>query len=239
MYQPVDQGPSSTTPPARRTGFNRAGAAVLATMVLAVGTLLLGTARAPSAAANATTTDFAPTERHAKVARLVSSMFERSHYRQAPVNDPVSSLVLDRYLESIDGNRGYFLQSDIAEFEQYRYELDDAITDRQRRTGLRDLQSLPAAQPRAHGVRLKLLDMPSRTSRSTSPSSSTASTRPGRNTTAELDDLWRKRVKNDALVADAHGQDLDRDRATSSASVTSGCQARRTGRQPTTCSRHS
>ena len=54
-------------------------------------------------AASATTTDFAPTERQAKVARLVSSMFERSHYRQAPVNDPVSSLVLDRYLESLDG----------------------------------------------------------------------------------------------------------------------------------------
>jgi hypothetical protein len=76
---------------------NRAGAAVLAILLLAVGSLLLGTARSPTATANATSTDFAPTERHAKVARLVSSMFERSHYRQAPVNDPVSSLVLDRY----------------------------------------------------------------------------------------------------------------------------------------------
>ena len=42
------------------------------------------------------------------MARLVGSMFERSHYRQAPVNDPVSSLVLDRYLESLDGARSYF-----------------------------------------------------------------------------------------------------------------------------------
>ena len=99
MYQPVEQGQSQHTDAARRQGITRAGAAVLATMVLAVGTLLLGTAKAPSAAANATTADFAPTERHAKVARLVSSMFERSHYRQAPVNDPVSSLVLDRYLD--------------------------------------------------------------------------------------------------------------------------------------------
>ena len=55
-------------------------------------------------------------------------MFERSHYRQAPVNDPVSSLVLDRYLESLDGMRSYFLASDVAEFEKYRYELDDAVT---------------------------------------------------------------------------------------------------------------
>ena len=59
---------------------------------------------------------------------LVGSMFERSHYRQAPINDPVSSLVLDRYVESLDGNRSYFLASDIAEFERYRYQLDDAVS---------------------------------------------------------------------------------------------------------------
>ena len=62
------------------------------------------------------------------MARLVSSMFERSHFRQAPVNDPVSSLMLDRYLESLDPSRSYFLASDIAEFERYRYQLDDAVT---------------------------------------------------------------------------------------------------------------
>jgi len=100
----------------------------LAAIVVALATLLLGTAQSPSATAGAATTEFAPTERHARVARLVSSMFERSHYRQAPVNDPVSSLVLDRYLESLDGSRSYFLASDIAEFERYRYQLDDSIS---------------------------------------------------------------------------------------------------------------
>ena len=119
MYQPVEQGPPPSSPaPDARRGVSRAGAAVLVALLIAVGSLLLGTARSPSASANATTTDFAPTERHAKVARLVSSMFERSHYRQAPVNDPVSSLVLDRYLESIDGSRSYLLDSDVKEFEK-------------------------------------------------------------------------------------------------------------------------
>src|SRR4029077_15323462 len=37
------------------------------------------------------------------------------------------SLILDRYLDTIDGARSYFFASDIAEFEKYRYELDDAI----------------------------------------------------------------------------------------------------------------
>ena len=139
--------------PAPRRGVNRAGAAVLVALLLAVATLLLGTARSPSASANATTTtDFAPTERQAKVARLVSSMFERSHYRQAPVNDPVSSLVLDRYLESLDGSRSYFLASDVAGVRAVPLRARRRDHDRQARAGLRDLQPLPAAQSRAHGA---------------------------------------------------------------------------------------
>jgi carboxyl-terminal processing protease len=178
--------------------MNRAGAAVLATMVLAIGTLLLGTARAPSATANATTSDFAPTERHAKVARLVSSMFERSHYRQAPVNDPVSSLVLDRYLEAIDGNRGYFLQSDIDEFEKYRYELDDAITTGKLEPAFLIFNRFQQRNRERMAYALKLLD--------TEPDFKVDESfefdrehAPWPKTTAELDEIWRKRVKNDAL----------------------------------------
>jgi carboxyl-terminal processing protease len=200
VYQPVEPGqtPGSAAPASGR-GINRAGAAVLVALLLGVATLLLGTARAPSASANATTTSgFAPTERHAKVARLVSSMFERSHYRQAPVNDPVSSLVLDRYLESLDGSRSYFLASDIEEFERYRYELDDAIT-----TGKLDpaFTIFNRFQQRnrermAHAIRLLdtepdfTLDESFEFDREDAPWATTQ---------AELDDLWRKRVKNDAL----------------------------------------
>ncbi len=136
----------------QRSAMRRVGPLALAAIVVALATLLLGTARVPSAAA---AVDFAPTERQSRVARLVGSMFERSHYRQAPVNDPVSSLVLDRYLESLDGARSYFLASDIADFERYRYQLDDAVTDGKLEPGVHDLQPLPAAQPRAHEVRAR------------------------------------------------------------------------------------
>jgi carboxyl-terminal processing protease len=200
VYQPVEPGPTpSPSAPANGRGISRVGAAALVVLLLGVATLLLGTARAPSASASATTTSgFAPTERHAKVARLVSSMFERSHYRQAPVNDPVSSLVLDRYLESLDGSRSYFLASDIKEFEQYRYELDDAIT-----TGKLDpaFTIFNRFQQRnrermAHAIRLLdtepdfTLDESFEFDREKAPWAASQ---------AELDDLWRKRVKNDAL----------------------------------------
>ena len=208
MYQPVDHGqspapgPGPSTPDApaaqRRRAVTRVGAAIAAATVLAVGTLLLGTAKAPSASANATTSDFAPTERHAKVARLVSSMFERSHYRQAPVNDPVSSLVLDRYLESIDGTRSYFLASDVAEFEKYRYELDDAITTGKLDPAFAIFNRFQQRNRERMAHALKLLD--------TEPDFAVDETfefdrehAPWAKTSAELDELWRKRVKNDAL----------------------------------------
>ncbi len=200
MYQPAEQGPSPSSPaPASRRGVNRAGAAVLAALLLAVGTLLLGTAQSPSATANATTTtDFVPTERHAKVARLVSSMFERSHYRQAPVNDPVSSLVLDRYLESIDGSRSYFLASDIQEFEKYRYELDDAITSGRLEPAFEIFNRFQARNRERMAYAIKLLE--------TEPDFKLDESfefdrehAPWATSKEELDELWRKRVKNDAL----------------------------------------
>jgi len=175
----------------------RAGSVVIAAVVLAVGTLLLGTAKAPTAVAGATTTDFAPTERQAKVARLVSSMFERSHYRQAPVNDPVSSLVLDRYVESLDGSRSYFLATDLAEFEKYRYQLDDAITTGKLDSAFAIFNRFQQRNRERMAFALDLLkkepdftlDERFEFDREHAPWADRA----------QLDDLWRKRVKNDVL----------------------------------------
>jgi hypothetical protein len=37
----------------------------------------------------------------------------------------LSSAILDRYLDTLDGNRMYFTAADIASFNRLRYELDD------------------------------------------------------------------------------------------------------------------
>ena len=66
-------------------------------------------------------------DRHAKISRLVTTLFERSHYRQISVYDEVSSQILDRFVTNMDGNRHYFMAADIEEFDAYRYEFDDAV----------------------------------------------------------------------------------------------------------------
>jgi carboxyl-terminal processing protease len=167
----------------------------LAAIVVAVATLLLGTARAPSSAA---TVDFAPTERHARVARLVSSMFERSHYRQAPVNDPVSSLVLDRYLESLDGLRSYFTAADIEEFERYRYELDDAILEGKLEPAFEIFNRYQQRSRERMKFALAVLDKEPDFTLDESFEFDRRKA-PWAKDGAELDELWRKRVKNDAI----------------------------------------
>lgn len=167
----------------------------LAAVVVAIATLLLGTARAPSSAA---TVDFAPTERHARVARLVSSMFERSHYRQAPVNDPVSSLVLDRYLESLDGLRSYFTAADIEEFERYRYEFDDAIRDGRLQPAFDIFNRYQQRSRERMQFALAVLDKEPDFTLDESFEFDRRKA-PWAKDSAELDELWRKRVKNDAI----------------------------------------
>jgi hypothetical protein len=51
---------------------------------------------------------------------------------------------LNTYLDDLDFGRVYFLAGDIADFEQYRNTLDDALKKRQPAARLRDVQRLSA-----------------------------------------------------------------------------------------------
>ncbi|MGB5132029.1 MAG: carboxy terminal-processing peptidase [Steroidobacteraceae bacterium] len=172
-------------------------AALLVTTVIALGGS--GAQRAVAVApAVASSGDLMASERHRRVMRLVSEVVDRQHYRQAVLDDNMSSQIYELYLEALDGSRSYLLASDIAEFEPMRYRLDDAIRNadassafaiftryRQRnREVLKHAISLLDTEPDF------TLDESFQFDRSDSgwPASQ-----------SELDELWRKRVKNDAL----------------------------------------
>ncbi|MCL4180619.1 MAG: hypothetical protein KJ072_23090, partial [Verrucomicrobia bacterium] len=59
------------------------------------------------------------------IAVLTARRLELGHYRRQRFDDDVSSRFLDRYIESLDNLRLHFFQSDLAEFEQYRTQLDN------------------------------------------------------------------------------------------------------------------
>lgn len=56
---------------------------------------------------------------------LINTILSRYHYKKFNLNDSLSSVIYDRYIKSLDYNRSFFLASDIKNFEKYRYQLDD------------------------------------------------------------------------------------------------------------------
>ncbi|WP_354356509.1 carboxy terminal-processing peptidase [Pedobacter sp. UYP30] len=66
-----------------------------------------------------------PDEQQALVMKEVVGLIENYNYKKIKINDSISSIILDRYIKSLDQGRNYFLASDIKGFEKYRYTLDD------------------------------------------------------------------------------------------------------------------
>jgi len=159
---------------------------------------LLGAAMTTPAAVPATAAVLAPTEQENYVARRVADIIAHEHYRRAPLDDHLSSLILDRYLDAIDGGRSYFYASDIAEFERYRYELDDAIKSGDvepafvifRRYQQRCRERMAYAVELLNKKPDFDIDEWFNFDREKEPWPANA---------AEMNELWRKRVKNDAL----------------------------------------
>ena len=71
--------------------------------------------------------NLAPLDVHARTSLNIVEQLRHSHYLRKDLDDDVSSQVFEKYLELLDGARVYFLASDVARFEDYRYTLDDAL----------------------------------------------------------------------------------------------------------------
>ena len=63
-----------------------------------------------------------------QIAKRVGQIIGQIHYRQIKVNDDISRIHLDNYLNSLDFGHMIFLQSDVDEFRKtYSTRLDDEI----------------------------------------------------------------------------------------------------------------
>jgi len=152
--------------------------------------------------ANATATPdnhaLMPEQRHEDIGELVTQFVQKSHYQHIAVDDDLSARVLDQYIESLDGNRMYLLASDVEYFQKYRYEMDDIV----RSEPLDPAFEIFAVYQTRVRERLNF----ALSQLQTEPDFSVEdvyvfdrSEAPWATTTAELDEIWRQRVKNDAL----------------------------------------
>ncbi len=143
---------------------------------------------------------------YGKEARVIAALLDNNHYRKISLNDSLSSAILTQYISELDNSRAYFLASDVRGFEKYRYILDDLTRNenvepafeiykvfRQRYKERMDyvLNTL-VKQPFDF-----TLDEYYETDRSKAPWATTKE---------ELNDVWRKIIKNQALTLKLTGK---------------------------------
>ena len=165
------------------------------------GLLLVGLAALPSFATtdNVRSDDsLAPEQRHEEIGQMVTQFIQRSHYNHVAVNDNLSSRVLDRYIDSLDGNRMYLLASDVDYFDQYRNQLDDFVKSKPLDPVYDMFQVYRTRVRERYEHALTLLDEEPDFTIDESFQFD-RSEAPWAVTSEELDEIWRKRVKNDAL----------------------------------------
>ena len=73
-----------------------------------------------------------PLDEHNLTTAEIVNRLAQQHYQRTQIrlDNNLSSVVFDRYIKELDGNRSYFIQTDIDEFEKFRYRLDDAFRAR-------------------------------------------------------------------------------------------------------------
>ena len=139
-----------------------------------------------------------PLAKHEKIGMLATEFVQKSHYEQSAVDDELSSRILDRYVEALDSGRMYLLASDVAAFEKYRYELDDMLGAAPL-TPVFDMFEVYRTRGRERlEFALQELDKDFDFTKD-EVFAFDRSEQPWATSKKELDDLWRDRVKNDAL----------------------------------------
>lgn len=175
-------------------------------LVLAVLALLAGSAFAE--APIVPLEDLRPQPEHRRATRLITHVVANYHYKNAVLDDELSRAILDSYISALDPTRSYFLASDIAEFERHATRVDDYLRSSsltplfevfvrfRERLRERVEHAVTLLDADFDFVRVETIDFDREDA-------------PWATTREELDELWRKRVKNDVLSLRLAGKELD------------------------------
>ncbi|MBD0851651.1 carboxy terminal-processing peptidase [Maribacter arenosus] len=60
---------------------------------------------------------------------LITYVLERGHYEPKSIDDDFSVQVFEDFIDVLDPTKRYFLESDIMEFEKYKFQIDDQINN--------------------------------------------------------------------------------------------------------------
>ena len=139
-----------------------------------------------------------PTAQHREATEIIAHLMQQYHYSRVAVDDDLSQEIFDRYLESLDPQKAFFLASDVNEISKYQTQFDDALRNAQldpvfeifKRFRARVQERAQYAEKLITGEFDFTIDEDYTYNRENAewPQSE-----------KEADELWRKRVKNDVL----------------------------------------
>lgn len=131
----------------------------------------------------------------------VVELLKRHHYSKPPLNDARSVIIYDSYIKLLDPARSYFLASDIAEFDKWKTQFDDFLKSGNLDPGFtiykRYLDRVKSRLDFALAELNKGVDNFDFSTKETLLVDRKDA--PWIKSQAELDDLWRKRVKDEVL----------------------------------------
>jgi carboxyl-terminal processing protease len=205
--------PHSSDPQRPRRPLARRFALPLLTGALVVaGSIAASDTTDPQQVALATPVPAAlsPLDVHPRTSLTIVEQLRHNHYLHKALDDAASSEVFDKYLDLLDAGRAYFLASDVQAFEKYRYSLDDALKrgdldpafemfNRYQSRLEERLEYLLNELAKGLGTMDFTTDETIEIERKDVPWPATR---------AELDDLWRKRLKASVLQMKLNGKEL-------------------------------
>ena len=139
-----------------------------------------------------------PEVQHETASKRVTSRFTRSHYKHFSLDDDFSKAIFERYIELLDYNRNIFTQADIDAFKNWSVELDDQLKAGNNQIAF-DVYNL-SMQKRFErfAYALTLLDKEIKFDNDDELELDRSEAAWPKNE-SEINELWRKRVKYDAL----------------------------------------
>ncbi|MFT5711870.1 MAG: carboxyl-terminal processing protease [Glaciecola sp.] len=162
--------------------------------------LVIGTSMAgPSTETAEVLPELSQESQHSTSAKRITDHFTRSHYKKIQIDDELSHKIFDRYLSTLDANKNFFLASDIAGFEKSKNLFDDAIRQGQLDIAYDIYMVNLKRRAERFNYALTLLDKPFDYEVLDDKYYYERDKVAWAATAADLDEVWRQRVKYDAL----------------------------------------
>lgn len=134
---------------------------------------------------------------------------ETKHYSEVQIDDNFSAVVFDSYLDALDGSHLYFLKDDIDRLSAYRYTLDDTLQSGSVEPGfeIHNLYYKRILERMIYAIDMIENHVPEMDFTLDEEIEIDREDAPFASSVAELDEIWRLRIKNSVLSLKLTGDD--------------------------------